>query len=218
MMKLNLEFNDNNLDNKGRIFSELSFWNSWKFEIVYPDWKQARYRIYKNNWESISGWAFNQSPIITFSNWLQWVLTSDSWMEIVYQSFNAPEDPILSYKAIDNENWNFYVFYDDNIYPRAEWVKPIDTKISKKELIETLYVWFTKRIIEYYNWTKWYWRWKISETEFLYDFFDKKIDAYLKEQWVDNIDQLVRRAKDIIKSDMPKVLEEKEKQYFKTDD
>lgn len=212
--RLDLKFYDNNLENKNRVLSKLSFWNSGKFRIIYPDWNQARYRIYTADWKGIADGAINKTPFITFSKRLQRIIALDNWMEAVYQSFNAPEDPLLSYKAIDDETWNFYVFYDDDIYPRAEWVKPIETIISKKELVETLYIWYTKRIIECYNWAKRYKYGKISETEPLSDFFDKKIDIYLKEQWVDNIDELVKRAREIIRMDMNSVYDGIEKKYF----
>ena len=209
--KLNLEFNKNDLEGKNWIYPELSFWNSWKFRIVYPELSLARYRVYEANWKGVAEWALDKRPFITLSKWLQSIISLKSWMEAVYQTYDSIDEPFLSYKAIDKETWNFKVFYDE-LYPRS-YLK-IDTKISKKELIETIYVWFTKRIIECYNWTKRYESQKISETEPLFDFFDIKIDTYLKEQWVDNINELVKKARDIIRKDMDDVYEMYDKRYF----
>lgn len=216
--KLKLEFGeytwyDFKWRNKWRDWALLSVtsWDSWTFDIFYQEWNNAQIKTYER-WEYTWWW----SDVWTyewFSIRLWEILNIQKWEAITYQCFNAPEEPILSYTPIDNEKWNFIVEYECEDDPWAEWVKPINIEITKEELIKTFYISFIKRIPEYYKWTEWY-KWNLNDCESLLCFFKRDIDIYLKEHWVKNIDNLVKKARDTIKKDISEVYEMYDYQYY----
>lgn len=135
---------------------------------------------------------------------------------ISFEAYDAPENPILNYRYIDDDHWILKVFYPDPDVPWAEWVKPIEAVISKKDLFEAFYVWFIKQIIKYYDWIEWVFDnggYSWSKESNLYTFFSRDIDRYLRDHWVKDISKLVQKAKDKIKSDLWRVYEEWDKFY-----
>lgn len=144
-----------------------------------------------------------------------------SWYSISFEAYDAPENPILNYRYIDDDHWTLQVFYPNPDVPWAEWVKEINAVVSKKDLFEAFYVWFIKQVIKFYDWVEWvfdndgyFW----SKESNLYNFFSKEIDRYLKAHWVEDIDELVQKAKDKIKADLWKVYEKWDELYNSEDD
>lgn len=189
----------------------LSSWDSWVYDIFYQEWNNAYVNHYK--WWEHTGWWENIWTYEGFWIWLSQVLTIEVWEAIDYQCFYAPEEPILTYIPIDEERGRFTVAYESDDYPRSEWVKSIDIEITKEELLKTFYVSLVKRIAECYKWVERY-KWNLNDCESLFGFFNRDIDDYLRNHWVDDIDELVKKARNKIKGDIQEVYEMYDDWYY----
>ncbi len=186
-------------------------WSAWykiNFDKEAPDDVNSLFYQYEkpdNEW-----WCFyNLGQRLGAISLIDW-----DYAEILFEAYDAPENPIMSYRYVDSDHWKLSVYYPDKDVPWAK--EDIEAIVSKKDLFEAFYVWFIKQIIKYYDWVDWvfendgcFW----SKESNLYNFFNKRIDNYLRAHWVEDIDELVQKAKDKIKADLWRVYEKRDEIY-----
>ena len=201
----------------------IRIWNSDEvFFIFHPsnnayvanldEWEKFQLQELRNKWKILY-------PIHTFlwlKIWLIDVINAKEWRVLEYNRRLDGDWISIQYIKIDNEIWKLRIEFDDS-FPRFEdpffSEEPIEWVVSKFELINLVYGWFVDYLAENFNWKEWFenvfW---ISEP--IYEtFFSYDIDKYLKENWVDDIDERVQKAKHKIREEWNNLFDECDKEY-----
>ena len=198
-------------------------WSAW-FKVLYEENDETKSDEYRDSENHLSLYDVYEVD----KEWCFYALscrlrainkTKDPYASLLFEAYDWPENPIMSYTYIDDDHGKLLVYYPSQFVP---WAKDdIEAVVSKKDLFEAFYIGFIEQIIKYYDWVKWFFDndgyfW--SKEANLYTFFDRDIDNYLREHGVKDIDEKVQKAKDRIKADLWKIYEEWDRLYNKKDE
>lgn len=204
----------------------MKIWDSEEFE-----WLPPIYDVNKSAFATSKNWGNNllyrdkkDWPIYhptwmfeTLRAWLVNIIDGDAWYYYYFDHYNVFNEISLDYYKISDEIGTFDANYDCKRYnwPTIPVVERSENVISQLDLIRNVYIWFIDYIIDEFDYKKWFEQyWSLKSMEPIYDtFFSCIIDKYLKNNWVTDIDEKVRKAKDKIKQERIKMYDENDKKY-----
>lgn len=186
--------------------------------LKYNEWELYNWLDFRDRWKMLY-------PIPTFlwlKIWLTDIINAEEWIIYEFNWFSDLDWISISYQKFGNKTWKIRVEFDDHLVWSMDdeyySENPIEWTIYKFDFINKIYGWLVDYIADNFNWeerfedVKWYSE-PIYETLFSYD-----IDKYLKENWVDDIDERVQKAKNRIRYEWNNIFNESDRLYKENHD